>query len=99
MFMLMLNYKTVFLLILLQMVFFGQFASHIIDGSAVLILSHCPKFTDLVCCYCLFRFFLLLFSLTFIPCYIILVQTKFSIFFPILKHYMKWDNIICYLAF
>lgn len=47
MFMVMHNYKTIFLLILKMMFFFRQFVSDIIDGSAVQILSQCPKCTDL----------------------------------------------------
>lgn len=64
MLMVMLNYKTIFLLIPLWMVFFGHFASHIIDGSAVLILSHCPKFTDLLV---LFFVFIIFFPLLLLP--------------------------------
>ena len=57
-FMIMHNYKNNFWLILKLIFLFRQFASDIIDGSAVLFLSQCPKFTDL---------FLLNFWLFFFP--------------------------------
>lgn len=65
--------KNSFWFILKLILLVRQFASEIVDGSAVLFLSQCPKFTEL---------FLLNFWLFLKFCYIMLIKAIFSNYVP-----------------